>query len=76
MLSGLEPSASAKKRDETVKEKEPIGTTDLSQEASQDHSSKLQLRDEESIFWTMDFDGALGKEGYGIGVWIHSPMNQ
>ena len=24
----------------------------------------------------MDFDGALGKEGAGIGIWIHSPLNQ
>ena len=24
----------------------------------------------------MDFNGALGKEGSGIGVWIQSPMNQ
>lgn len=24
----------------------------------------------------MDFDEALGKEGAGIGVWIHNPINQ
>ena len=24
----------------------------------------------------MDFDGAMGKEGDGIGIWIHSPINQ
>lgn len=24
----------------------------------------------------MDFDGVVGKEGDGIGIWIHIPMNQ
>ena len=24
----------------------------------------------------MDFDGALGKDGEGIGIWIHGPLHQ
>ena len=24
----------------------------------------------------MDFDGAMGKKGVGIGIWIHNPINQ
>lgn len=31
-----------------------------------------QLLEEENGLWTMDFDGALGKDGVGIGFWICS----
>ena len=31
------------------------------------------LEDEDGL-WSMDFDGALGKEGAGIGIWIWSPI--
>ena len=33
------------------------------------------MEDENSL-WTMDFDGALGKDGVGIGIWIRSPLHQ
>ena len=26
--------------------------------------------------WSMDFDGALGKEGVGIGIWIRNPVGK
>ena len=41
MPSGLEPSALAQKRDETVKDIEPFGTKELSQAASKVQSSDL-----------------------------------
>ena len=37
--------------------------------------SEILFLDEENGLWTMEFDGALGKEGAGIGVWIHSPLH-
>jgi len=30
--------------------------------------------EEEAIFWSMDFDGAVGKEGTRIGIWIRNPI--
>ena len=68
MPSGLKPSASAQKRDEIVKDTKNFGTTNLSQATSKFQSSNLRHPDEESGLWTMDFDGALGKEGACIGV--------
>lgn len=42
---------------------------------NENQSSEFQLPDEEKALWTMDFDGAVGKEGVGIGIWIRIPMN-
>jgi len=25
--------------------------------------------------WTKDFDGAVGNDGTGIGIWVHSPFS-
>jgi len=33
------------------------------------------LEDDEDGLWTMDFDGAVGSDGAGIGVWIRSPFS-
>jgi len=30
--------------------------------------------EEEAGLWSMDFDGVVGKEGDGIGIWIRSPV--
>jgi hypothetical protein len=27
-------------------------------------------------FWSMDFDGAVSKEGDGAGVWLHNNINR
>jgi hypothetical protein len=27
-------------------------------------------------FWSMDFDGAMSKEGAGVGVWLHNHRNR
>ena len=35
---------------------------------------KFQHLEDEDGLWSMDFDGALGKEGAGIGIWIQSPV--
>ena len=38
-----------------------------------EHESKSDfqhLEDDEEGLWTMDFDGAVGSDGAGIGVWI------
>ena len=75
MLSGLEPSTSTQKIYEIVKDMEIFGTKNLSQATSKFQSCDLQHPDEESGLWTMDLDGALGKEGVGIIVWIHNPIN-
>jgi len=36
----------------------------------------LQPLEEEHGLWAMDFDGALGKYGVGIGIWIRSLHHQ
>ena len=33
------------------------------------------LEEDEDGLWTMDFDGAVGSDGVGIGVWILSPFS-
>ena len=33
------------------------------------------LQEEEEGFWTMDFDGAVGNDGVGIGIWVQSPFS-
>jgi len=38
--------------------------------------SEILLPDEENGLWTMDFDGAVGKEVARIGVWIHGSLHQ
>ena len=32
------------------------------------------LEEDEDGLWTMDFDGPVGSDGAGIGVWIRSPF--
>jgi len=32
------------------------------------------LEEDETGLWSMDFDGAVGREGAGIGIWIRSPI--
>ena len=34
-----------------------------------------QLQEEEEGLWTMDFDGAVGNDGAGIGIWVRSPFS-
>ena len=33
------------------------------------------LQEEEEGLWTMDFDGAVGNDEDGIGIWVHSPFS-
>jgi len=33
------------------------------------------LQEEEEGLWTMDFDGAVGNYGAGIGIWVRSPFS-
>ena len=33
------------------------------------------LQEEEEGLWTMDFDGAVGNDGAGIGIWVRSPFS-
>lgn len=33
--------------------------------------SEILFPDERNGLWTMEFDGASGREGVGLGVWIH-----
>ena len=37
---------------------------------------KFQHLEDEDGIWSMDFDGALGKEGAGIGIWFRSPVGK
>jgi len=39
-------------------------------------SSEILFPDEENDLWTMEFNGASGREGAGISVWIHGPLHQ
>ena len=32
------------------------------------------MEEDEASLWSMDFDGTVGREGVGIGIWIHSPV--
>lgn len=38
--------------------------------------SEILFPGEENGLWTMEFDGAVGREGARIGVWIHGPLHQ
>jgi len=38
-------------------------------------TSKVLVPNEEDGLWTMKFDGALGKEVVGIGMWINGPLH-
>jgi len=69
-------SATVEETVETANETELNRTTYHSQIDNQNKSSKIDLTKEENGLCTMDFYGALGKEGVGIGIWIHGPMNQ
>ena len=33
------------------------------------------MEEEEDGLWTMDFDGAVGNDGAGIGIWVRSPFS-
>jgi hypothetical protein len=60
-----------------VNEEEPSGIVDQSQSAAkQNQPPKFEFPDEEDDLWNMEFDGALGKEGDGIGIWIHAPKRK
>jgi len=38
--------------------------------------AEFQHLGDEAGLWSMDLDGALGKDGAGIGIWIRSPIFQ
>lgn len=39
----------------------------------EEEKTEFQNLEDEANLWSMDFDGAVGREGAGIGIWIHSP---
>jgi len=41
-----------------------------------DQPFKFQSSNEEDGLWTLEFDGALGKEGAAIGMWVHGSLYQ
>jgi len=46
------------------------------QPASKEQQVDFQhLQEEEEGLWTMDFDGAVGNDGVGIGIWVRSPFS-
>ena len=48
----------------------------MAQKYETKHNTEFQILDDENGLWTMDFDGALGKYGASIKIWIHSPLHQ
>jgi len=44
--------------------------TEKSQQTTFQH-----LAEEEDGLWTMDFDGAVGNDGVGIGIWVRNPFS-
>ena len=33
------------------------------------------MEEDEDGLWTMDFDGSVGNDGVGIGIWVRSPFS-
>ena len=52
------------KREETVQKIEPK------------QKSEFQHLEVENGLWSMEFYGALGKDGVGIGIWVCNPFHQ
>ena len=51
-------------------------TEDKGQQIEKTELTQFQhLEEDEDGLWTMDFDGAVGSDGAGIGVWIRSPFS-
>lgn len=51
-------------------------TEDKGQQTEKTEPKQFQhLEEDEDGLWTMDFDGAVGSDGAGIGVWIRSPFS-
>jgi len=49
---------------------------DDGQQAEKTEEKEFQhLEEEEYGLWTMDFDGAVGNDGAGIGIWVRSPFS-
>ena len=61
---------SDKAEESSNQNQQPAQTVETKQQSEFHH-----LEDENGL-WTMDFDGALGKYGVGIGIWIHNPLHQ
>jgi len=59
----------------SIKDTYYVKTKNHLQTENKNQSSEFQLLDEEEDFCTMGFDGAMGKEGAGIKIWIRTPMN-
>ena len=70
----LQPSTSKQMSVKSKKGKEQVETVGQKEETVQ--PKKFQLPDDEEGLWTMDFDGALGKDGAGIKIWIRSAIHQ
>ena len=46
-------------------------------EIEQSQTKSILLQDnEDEEFWNMIFDGAVSKEGVGVGIWIIPPKNK
>ena len=62
-------------------EQEQQNTVGQSAEGNGQQADKAQqtdfqhLQEEEEGLWTLDFDGAVGNDGTGIGIWVHSPFS-
>lgn len=54
---------------------EPKAEINGQQTENAETSHFQHLEDDEDGLWTMDFDGVVGSDGAGIGVWIRSPFS-
>ena len=58
------------------KDKEQQKDAEISPDKVEKEAKFQHLAEEEEGLWSMDFDGAVGKDGAGIGIWIQSPVFQ
>lgn len=60
----------------TRQQKKDIGQPEISQGKWKEETKFQHLQEEEEGLWGMEFDGAIGKDGASIGIWIWSPFFQ
>ena len=45
-------------------------------EGKVENEIEFQHLEDEAGLWSMDFDGSIGRDGAGIGLWICNPFQQ
>lgn len=76
LVKGKENLQSASEQSSNKAEKSSDQNQEVGRKVVMEQKLGFQHLDDENGIWTMDFDGALGKDGTCIRIWIRNPLDK